>query len=171
MNEKKITVFTDGSFSPNEGNCHGGGLYILPTKEVKPFAVMTTLHDWTKMRNIGGEILAAFIAIRSIADICKSEPNTLHYVKFIYDYEGVEKWVTQEWRAKNKFTKWYSNVMRSLIFSPDYRLVVEWEHTYGHTGNTGNELADRIASFDMQFCKSNNIEVINLDEFLEGSVK
>ena len=33
-------------------------------------------------------------------------------LELFYDYEGIEKWVTGEWRAKNPLTQTYRDFMR-----------------------------------------------------------
>ena len=167
-----LIVCTDGSFSPKEGNCHGGGFITAEENDsFIPFALMTTLPDWVRMRNIGGEVLAAVLALTQIEKMCNDNPDTYYSVTFIYDYEGVEKWVTGAWQAKNKYTAWYAAVMRSIINRSNGRINIEWKHCKSHTGDFGNELADQIAHFDMTFCKANGITVQNLDKYLMETIR
>ena len=87
------------------------------------------------MRNVAGELLGALLAT-SIA--CKSGFSS---VKLRYDYEGVEKWVTGEWKATNIYTKQYVNQMRekqSLI-------SINFMKIRAHSGDYYNEIADNLA--------------------------
>ena len=58
-----------------------------------------------------------------------------------FDYEGIEKWASGEWKANKALTKFYSG----YIAAAKNVIKIEFEHVKAHTGIDGNEEADRLA--------------------------
>lgn len=58
-----------------------------------------------------------------------------------YDYEGIEKWATKEWKAKKNLTKDYSK-----FYDEKSKLInIKFRHVKAHSGITYNERADELA--------------------------
>lgn len=157
--------YTDGSFG-NAGETHGGVVYWNGSVESSNcIHVYTTHPDFTSMRNVGGEILAAYACVVSF--IGKAQKLTeevglnLIKLKIVYDYEGVGKWVKGEWKAKKPATQWYVKRIRDLLEATT-NLQVEWIWVRGHVGHAGNELADKVADYNMSYAKSHNITVVDM---------
>lgn len=87
-----------------------------------------------KLRNVSGEIDAARMAIEW------AETNNIRPITIHHDYSGIAAWAEGSWRAKNKFTAEYANFAASRLTWVRFNKVV------GHSGVTGNELADQLAS-------------------------
>lgn len=59
----------------------------------------------------------------------------------MYDYLGIEKWSTGEWKAKKDLTKDYAAFMQKYM-----KIInIEFEKVKAHTGVEFNEEADRLA--------------------------
>jgi hypothetical protein len=56
-----------------------------------------------------------------------------------YDYKGIEKWATGEWRAKKPVTQAYAQE------SSEWSIVIHWHKVESHTGNRWNDYADQLA--------------------------
>ena len=62
-------------------------------------------------------------------------------IKIFYDYEGIEKWATKEWKSKVKISQEYSK-----FFDEKSKLInIEFEHVKAHSGIVYNEKADELA--------------------------
>ncbi len=141
-------VYTDGSFIAKE-NRFGLGFLIpdlnlvkqgLPCENLQPFGYTIDIrnlgNDFIKSRNILGEVLASMIAIQKVK---KANPQCEVIVN--YDYSGVEKWITGEWKANNDLSQMYV-----VWFNwNNLRDTVKFNHTKAHTNDAGNNLADMYA--------------------------
>lgn len=124
-------AFVDGSFSDGQS---GSGIYYKDNEtEMK---ISFSSEDWDFNRNVSGEIEAA-----KMAAIVASQRDRKKLILF-YDYDGVRKWPTREWKANKESTREYASFMQDKEKSG---LVIEFIHVEAHTGITYNELADRLA--------------------------
>ena len=62
-------------------------------------------------------------------------------LQLCYDYEGVEKWATGEWKANKPGTQAYSTFYNSI----KNRLNVTFVKIAAHTGDKYNDVADALA--------------------------
>lgn len=86
-------------------------------------------------RNIAGEIEGVKQAILWAVESNKQR------IKIFYDYEGIEKWATKEWKSKVKISQEYSK-----FFDEKSKLInIEFEHVKAHSGIVYNEKADELA--------------------------
>lgn len=166
-------VFTDGSFG-NDGLVHGGIVFagsdgnILSTVHVK-----TSKKDFVSMRNVGGEILASWSAIFSVVNSVKKkneEAGLETYTLYLtYDYEGVGKWLTGQWKANKKATQWYVRTIKQLFSTvPNLELRLQW--VKGHRDNRLNGIADAVSSYDMSGLYSSTT-ICDMDEILQEDYK
>ena len=58
-----------------------------------------------------------------------------------YDYEGIAKWCTGEWKTNKEGTKAYAAFYNSI----KDRLNVEFRHVKGHSGDKYNDLVVHLA--------------------------
>lgn len=162
--------YTDGSYGKN-GETHGGIVYWGGSVEKsKCIHVYTTRPEFVGMNNVGGEILAAYSALLSFVAKARklNEEVGLNMLELqiVYDYEGVGKWATGQWKTNKLATKWYARKVRELLESAP-NLKVTWIWTKGHQGNSGNELADKVANYNMSYVNSHNIPVCNMTELID----
>ena len=62
-------------------------------------------------------------------------------IEIRYDYEGIEKWVTGEWRSKTELTQKYAEAMRGWSRS----IEIKFTKVPAHSHVKYNELADYLA--------------------------
>ena len=163
-------VYTDGSYHV-EGETHGGivfwdenaGTYLSRTH------VYTKLNKLTSMWNVGGEIIAAYCAIMMTVNKVKELNNETmdnYKLRLVYDYEGIGKWLTEMWKAKKPATQWFVKEVHKLLKEvPNLQLELIW--VKGHGACAGNNEADRVSEYTMNYAKNNNIMICLIDEFIE----
>lgn len=128
---KKAIVYTDGSYNNSNGRI-GYGVHFEDgscdlSGEVE--------NDSSGSRNVAGELAAVVIAVQEA--IARGYTD----IHIRYDYAGVEKWVTGEWKCKKQITQQY----RSKIYELMKQINITFEHVDAHSGNDGNNFADRLA--------------------------
>ena len=88
--------------------------------------------------------------------------NGFQKVELCYDYQGIEKWVTGEWRSKTELTQKYARAMREWRTKID----INFTKVAAHTNVKYNELADRMAKQGLR--EGNGIpKVCRLEEMSE----
>lgn len=68
--------------------------------------------------------------------------NGYERIKIYHDYEGLSKWISEEWKANTKVSKMYVNLYK--IKFQDV-LSVEFFKVPGHSNISYNETADQLA--------------------------
>jgi ribonuclease H-related protein len=127
----EIWAFVDGSFTPK---CERAGWgYALFDSQ----GLLNKGSGVTKAaalsRNIDGELMASLEAI-------KESKNHAGKLVLHHDYTGIRHWALGEWKTKAVISARYAEVYKELGVSVKFIKVA------AHTGVTGNELADRLAS-------------------------
>lgn len=164
---KKYTVYTDGSFG-DDNIAHGGVVYWDNGNTDNCVHVTSKKPEFVSMRNVGGEILAAWSAIMSIANSIKNR-NELemetYELDLIYDYKGVGAWLTHEWKANKAATRWFVKSVEEILASvPNLKVNYIW--VKGHSINTGNNVADKVAAWNLSYCTAKNIPMCSLDDVI-----
>lgn len=122
------SAFVDGSFI--DGRVGWGAVILHNARTVEK------LKGGAKMpeaRQVGGELTATI----RVLEWC-----THHHVDAItifYDYEGIEKWATGEWRATKPLTQRYQERLK------EFDIHITWQKVPAHSGIKWNELADKLA--------------------------
>jgi len=83
--------------------------------------------------NAAGEVQAVIEACQWMAKQ-KIPEFSIHF-----DYNGLEKWAKNEWKANSDLTRGYKD------FFTSYPGRITWIKAKGHSGNHFNELADQLA--------------------------
>ena len=127
-----LVAFVDGSYNAGTG-VYGSAAVILCGGDI---LAVKKMHGkrMAKMRNVGGEICAAGAAVQF------AEQLVADSLIIRYDYEGIEKWATGAWQAKNEYTQGYRD-----FINKDHGFPIRFEHVKAHTGNHYNEMADTLA--------------------------
>ncbi|MCL2484480.1 MAG: reverse transcriptase-like protein [Endomicrobia bacterium] len=121
-------AFVDGSYI---GGVTGYGTVIFLGDEIKA-KLSGTIAD-TEFRQFGGELRSVIEALKWCAE------NGVSTVRINYDYEGIEKFSTGVWQAKTNLSKNYVDFLRKI------NIKIEWRHIKSHTGNSKNDIADKLA--------------------------
>ena len=132
--ECEAVAYTDGSFLLSEGK-YSFGVVLFVGSEKLEFSKSFEDADMAQMRNVAGEISGAAFAM----DYCIK--NNIQSLEIRYDYEGVEKWCTGEWKTNKtgtaEYAKYY-NIIKD-------KLKVVFTKVKGHSGDKYNDLADALA--------------------------
>ena len=132
--EDSALAYVDGSYNAQTGRFGCGVLFCWQGEKKRFYQGFDdpTLRD---MRNVAGEIKAAEFAMRYCVK------HGIPRLVIRHDYEGIAKWCTGEWKANKEGTRAYRDVYQSLSSS----VQVFFEKVKGHSGEAGNEEADRLA--------------------------
>lgn len=139
LKENEVIAYVDGSYDAiNKLYSYG---VVLFSKDGK-ITISDKENDerLVEMRNVAGEIRGSMIAME---ETLKMGKDTLF---LYYDYMGIEKWATGEWKANKYGTKLYKAY---YDFIKD-KVNVVFNKVKAHTGNEYNEEADRLAKKALQ---------------------
>lgn len=131
---KTVKAYIDGSFSEDQNQyafgcvlIHDGGMSHLSGASGKP--------EFVAMRNVAGELLAAMNAAKWAIK------HKFQHLILYHDYEGIEKWVTKDWKANLPGTKQYVEYMTKSMGTID----IDFVKVKAHSGDQYNEMADKLA--------------------------
>ena len=131
--EDDIYSFVDGSFNPATNTYGCGGFLVVNNTKYEISA--SACDDLSSMRNVAGEILGSRLAVEKAISLGLCEIN------IYYDYLGIEKWATHEWKANKPGTIDYVK----FIDSVSDKIKINFKKVRGHIGIDGNEEADKLA--------------------------
>lgn len=138
---KSLTVspiaYVDGSYMDEVSKtCVGSGvILILPNGEEISISDSIDDAEFAKMRQVGGEMRAAELAVE------KAIENGCGEIIICYDYKGIACWATGEWKTNNIYTAAYAEKMRSL----GSQIEITFNKVEAHSGNKYNDIADILA--------------------------
>jgi ribonuclease H-related protein len=143
INENVIQVYVDGSYN-KDTDLTGAGVVIIYKDAVykKSFLVKTEEdHSW----NIDGECHAALEAIRICVGESEIEGIKIKENNIVinYDYLGIEKWASYEWKAKSKIARLYVREITDLTLK--YKLKITFNKVKSHSGDQYNDMVDGLA--------------------------
>ncbi len=121
-------AFVDGSYI---SGVTGYGAVIYLGDELKE-QISGTILD-VEFRQFGGELKSVIEALKWC------DKNGVKKVRVNYDYQGIEKFATGEWKGKNNLSKEYAGFVKNI------KTQIEWRHIKSHTGNPKNDEADALA--------------------------
>ena len=130
----KAVAYVDGSYRDDTKEFgygavifHRGMKLRLSGKSADPSLV--------DMRNVAGEIKGSEAAMQYAAN------NGVKHLTIYHDYEGIAKWCTGEWKTNKPGTLAYKMFYAKIVCSVD----VDFMKVKGHSGDTYNEMADKLA--------------------------
>lgn len=154
INEKSEAVaYVDGSYD-NKTKTYSYGVVMLHKGDEKHFSTKFNDKELALMRNVSGEVEGAKKAMTYCLE------NDIKTLDLYYDYEGIEKWCTEEWKAKNDFTKAYKQMYEEI----KEELQITFYKVLAHSGDKYNDLADKLAK---EAIKINDKEYEDDEEELE----
>ena len=131
------TAYVDGSYNSTTKTYGWGVIMGIDDNFDDPIRIAGSdcNPELIQHRNVAGEIMAVFEALKC------ARTNRVTRLSIYYDYAGIEKWATREWRAKCKFTQWYQN---QITIAEEY-MYIEFHKVEAHSGDKWNEEADKLA--------------------------
>ncbi len=134
VTDNTAIAYVDGSY--NISTCeYGYGVVFFYNGEEIHLKKGFPKDDLAAMRNVAGEIKG------SEAAISYAVSKHISSIKIYHDYEGISKWCTGEWKANKEGTIAY----RDFYNNAKKYLEIEFVKVKGHSGDTYNDIADRLA--------------------------
>ena len=134
IKENIPAAYIDGSYS-KKNSCYGWGGFI-ETDGLRHIIQGTGNNPkYMQERNIAGELMGALQVMHKCAALNIPECN------LYFDYAGIEDYITGKWEAKTPLARYYRQTMDLM---QDF-VTVHFVKVKGHTGITGNEIADYLA--------------------------
>ena len=135
MAENQVIAYVDGSFDKSIGKYSFGCLLLLPDGRIIKEFGNGNEPDSLAIRNVAGEMLGAMYAAQWAL------VNGYEIIEIRYDYEGIEKWATNAWKANNTLTKKYAEFMRRK----QTQIRISFRKVKSHSGDYYNEKVDKLA--------------------------
>lgn len=134
VTDNTAIAYVDGSY--NISTCeYGYGVVFFYNGDEIHLKKGFPKDDLAAMRNVAGEIKG------SEAAISYAVSKHISSIKIYHDYEGISKWCTGEWKANKEGTIAY----RDFYNNAKKHLKIEFVKVKGHSGDTYNDIADRLA--------------------------
>jgi len=127
-------AYIDGSYSDATKEYACGVVLFYKDMELR-LSEKFSDPNYSGMRNVAGEIKGAEKAMRYCLE------KGIKNLEIVHDYEGIAYWCTGEWKANKPGTKAYKSFYNSLAG----RLNVVFRKVKGHSGDTYNDAADKLA--------------------------
>ena len=130
-------AYVDGSFDTISFR-YSYGCYILYNGETYTLngAGTDNSQEMVGMRNVAGEITGAMTAMRWCME------HDIKKVIIVHDYIGISAWADGSWEAKKENTRCYKTFCQNMRAKG---LQISFRKVKGHTGDPGNEMADKLA--------------------------
>jgi len=130
-----LIAYVDGSYNIKTKE-YGYGCVLIEGQTVqKQMLGKDSRQDYISMRNVAGEIMGSEMAIRYAIE------HGYSLICIYYDYEGIEKWANQEWKANKIGTKAY----QQFIADSRQKIQISFMKVLAHSGDKYNDMADRLA--------------------------
>jgi Predicted double-stranded RNA/RNA-DNA hybrid binding protein len=147
INPNEIIVYTDGSYDDKLKRYSYGAVFITPKGELIKESGSGDDVGGVAIRNVAGELTGVVFAVKWAID------NGFSNIIIRYDYEGIEKWISGEWSAKNIITKKYIETINKM----QQVININFEKVLAHSNNKYNEMADALAKSALREGKKSKI--------------
>ena len=143
-----MKAFIDGSYDNARKIYSYGSVITWNGQKIKLFGADTDPR-FVEFRNVAGEIIAATRTLQFAVE------NEQPAIEIYYDYMGIEKWATREWKRNNELTRGYSDYVKSIEEDISIRFV----KVKAHSGHAENDEVDELAKFALNSKKKHNMVV------------
>ncbi|MDE6435524.1 MAG: ribonuclease H family protein [Lachnospiraceae bacterium] len=129
-----LVAYVDGSYEHSK-RAYAYGCVLVLENEIVKLNGKGNNEEFITMRNVAGEIWGSECAISWAVEHGYEE------ITIYYDYEGIEKWATGEWKATKRGTIAY----KEFIEEKKKEICIHFVKVEAHTGVEYNEMADQLA--------------------------
>jgi len=127
----RYDIYVDGSFI---NGATGYGVVVLKDGKVADeLSGPVEAREVNDTRQVAGELAA----VKEALNWCLE--RSIKEVSIYYDYLGVEKWATGQWKTNQALTRDYAR------FVAAFPIKIHWRKVDSHTGNRWNDRADALA--------------------------
>lgn len=133
LDENNIIAYVDGSF--NGGDTYAFGIVLITYNGNKEISKSITDAENALMRNVAGEISGSMYAMNYAYE------NEVENLYIFYDYAGIEKWCSGEWKTNKNGTRKYKEFYDEI----SKKVKVHFVKVKGHSNDHYNDLADKLA--------------------------
>lgn len=133
IGENETIMYVDGSYNQNTKE-YSYALVVVRNNEVI-YKESGKNIDTNGMRQINGELKGAMVATKYAID------NNLSKIYIAYDYAGIEKFATGEWKPSKELIKKYSIYMNNQM----KKINIDFIKIPAHCQYEFNEIADSLA--------------------------
>lgn len=133
-NSIKAVAYVDGSFNVAT-NEFGYGVVMFHNGNQIHMSDSFSDEEMAAMRNVAGEIYGSMAAMEYAIK------NNIKNLTIYYDYMGISKWCTGEWKTNKKGTILY----KKYYDQAKKKVNISFEKVKGHSGDKFNDLADSLA--------------------------
>ena len=134
MTHSKAVAYVDGSYNADTKIFGYGVVFFYDNKKVELYKSYDD-EEMATMRNVAGEIYGSMVAMEYAIE------HNIPKLDIYYDYMGIEKWCTGQWKAGKAGTiaykKYYNQAKKKVHIS--------FCKVKGHSGDKYNDLADALA--------------------------
>ena len=127
-------AYVDGAFNKYK-KIYGYGGFIIYKGEKYIIKGNGNDPNLVEMRNVAGEILAAEETIKKAIEL------QIKSIDIFYDYEGIHRWATGEWKTNKYGAKKYYEFYQEI----KSKINVNFHKVKAHSDVKGNDEADKIA--------------------------
>ena len=128
------TAYVDGSYNIATKE-FGYGVVMFHNGEELHMSKSFSDAEMASMRNVAGEIFGSMAAMEYAIN------HGITNLSIYYDYMGISKWCTGEWKANKKGTIAYRDYYNKI----KAKVNVQFEKVKGHSGDKYNDMADMLA--------------------------
>ena len=128
------TAYVDGSYNIATKE-FGYGVVMFHNGEELHMSKSFSDAEMASMRNVAGEIFGSMAAMEYALN------HGITNLSIYYDYMGISKWCTGEWKANKKGTIAYRDYYNKI----KAKVNVQFEKVKGHSGDKYNDMADMLA--------------------------
>ena len=128
------TAYVDGSYNIATKE-FGYGVVMFHNGEELHMSKSFSDAEMASMRNVAGEIFGSMAAMEYAVN------HGITNLSIYYDYMGISKWCTGEWKANKKGTIAYRDYYNKI----KTKVNVQFEKVKGHSGDKYNDMADMLA--------------------------
>ena len=127
-------AYVDGAFNKYK-KIYGYGGFIIYKGEKYIIKGNGNDPNLVEMKNVAGEIKAAEETIKKAIEL------GIKSIDIFYDYEGIHRWATGEWKTNKYGTKKYYEFYQEI----KSKINVNFHKVKAHSDVKGNDEADKIA--------------------------